>query len=206
MILKRKKPDFESLAKEAVEKAVIELVSELEGKLQDMESSLANVKGELEAVNRLLPQIRALPVKPSYTYTPEYLIYNSSEWKRLLGAARQDYEHCYAPLKSEVYYGTWDYDIETKTVGDRQIFKPYDERYLLVGGLKNKGCKGKYAIIVNGKDYITFYIDKRQAAMIFVKPFGIRSEQVFEIETLEGEQPNFELVGATIKSGGIKDE
>jgi hypothetical protein len=193
------KKRFESLAREAVKKAVDELMPELEMRVQTMKREISEVKTQLEATYEMLNKIRTVTLKPPYVYTPEYLIYESKEWANLVDFAKDYYNAEYGgSWYSEIIYGAPPPYVETEISNNVQTFTPKEGTLLLIGGFKNKGCKGKYNIIVADRHYATFYINKEETAIILPKPTGLSPEKPLRILTVEGDTPNFEPIGAII--------
>ena len=200
MIFKRK-VKLEQKIREIVEEELEKALAERAKKLAEIDNELWKLKLALNSAKEAIKRIRAIPIKPPYTYTPEYLIFNSQKWKDLINAALRFYpveeklpEGCYGTL----CYSFKDWGVEIKRTNSTQTLKPKEKYWMLIGGFKNKGCTGKYLITNVGKELATFYIHKDEPALILAEPFGTKSGYTVQIEKLEGDPPDFEPIGAII--------
>jgi len=203
MIFKRKvklEQKIREIVKEELEKALAERAE----KLAEIDNELWNLKSALNSAKEAIKRIRAIPIKPPYAYTPEYLIFNSREWKEFLHAAQSAYRCEENIMLYDVVYNITPETVEVKKNEKLQKFTPKAKIWLLVGGFKNKKCTGKYEVLLNLKrkpspeSYATFYIDEKETAIILPKPFGTKANYSFGIKKLEGDPPNFEPIGAII--------
>jgi len=199
MIFKRKvklEEKIREIVKEELEKALAERTK----KLAEIDNELWNLKSALNSAKEAIKRIRAIPIKPPYAYTPEYLIFHSQKWKVLVDTALNLYsvEEGLPKGYGMLCYSFKDWAIEIKRTDSTQTLKPREKYWMLIGGFKNKGCTGKYLITNVGKELATFYIRKDEPALILAEPFGTKSGYTVQIEKLEGDPPNFEPIGAII--------
>jgi len=203
MIFKRKvklEEKIREIVKEELEKALAERAK----KLAEIDNELWNLKSALNSAKEAIKRVRAIPIKPPYAYTPEYLVFNSEKWEKLIKAARSAYYYEEKVTQFDVLYRITPDAVEVEKDEELQKFTPKAKIWLLIGGFKNKKCTGKYEILhdlnrkPSPKSYATFYIDRKETAVILPEPFGMKANHSFGIKRLEGDPPDFEPIGAII--------
>lgn len=170
------KEEVERLVKETIERQIKEQIKEHEEWFRQL----------------------GVTIKPPYSVMPEYIIFNQPVWVQAVKVAREDFENYFKPMYSDISYDMTLGSTITEEA-DSMTITAKERNYAIIGGLKNKGCYGKFQISYDGIDYVSFYIRKDESATIF-RPLILRPEKTLRINSLDGHKPLFDPIGIVVIS------
>ena len=172
-----------------------------------MEKVRFNLKEEVErlvkeAIERQIKEHQewfgqlGITIKPPYSVMPEYIIFNQPNWDKAVNMAKTDFEHYFQPIKSDISY---DMTLGTTITEEplRMFILANERNHVIIGGLKNKGCCGKFQVIGDGISYASFYIRKDESAVI-LPIIILRPEKTCKIQSLDNNNPLFEPIGVVL--------
>jgi hypothetical protein len=194
-----KKEEVRKMVQEMIDEAIESFEKRLEkrlelAKIEHQVGLINSLKYEVESTKAFLCDMRAAVIDAARV-SPEMIVCETERFKELIRVCISDAIVARnIPREKSHTFRTVYWLPELITEPDHQHLDPKYPHYLVIGGLKNRGCTGRYVVQIHSEDWASFYIRESDSFVTF-PAFALAPQSAFFIR---GDHPNFELIGAQI--------
>jgi len=181
-------------AKKLAREEATSLLKEKDKELKRLGNEINSLQDRLTQINSLMSSIAGIEM--STDLHPLALAFFSEK-------LRSEYHSAEQTMRSEMerrlfkYHETNYVMPKLETRKDEQLIDA--KSGLIIMGLRNSGCKGKYEIIGQGRSLFDIYVKTKGNTILFPRVLLLLPDNRFSITRIEGTVPNFELLGAQIR-------
>lgn len=178
-------------AKKLAREEVVSLLKEKDEELKQLGNEINSLQERLTHINSLMSSITGVEI--STNLHPLALAFFSKKlhdhYYNALRMMQSEMEHMFPHQKYQAHY------VMPKLETRKNIQLIDAKSGLIIMGLRNDGCKGKYAISAAGRNFFDIYTRTKGNTILFPIVLLLRPDYRFSITKIEGTVPSFELLG-----------